>query len=56
MTWQPIPVPASAVKAAGITPGRFAIWALQKAHDDKPEQALRLLRAAEAMVRDDIKR
>jgi hypothetical protein len=48
-----IEVDARRVLAAGITPGRCAIWALQKRRDGKPDQALRLLEAAATLIRQE---
>lgn len=45
-----IEVDAATVLAAGITPTRCAIWAMEKRRDGKPEQALRLLDACRALI------
>lgn len=49
----PITVPAHRVLAVGITPTRMAVWAMQKRREGRPDQALRLLDAAAALIRQE---
>ena len=49
--YEPFLVDADRVLASGITPARCCVWAIEKQRDGQPEQALRLLKAAEALIR-----
>lgn len=38
-----------------VTPGRLAVWAMEKQRDGKPEQAVRLMTAATALLKAEVR-